>query len=350
VDEEQRFGVTHKDAIKRMSVGVDVLTLTASPIPRTLEMALTGIRDLSMVTTPPVDRQPILTHVGEYDEAAVVEAVRRELLRDGQVFFVHNRIEDIFEIEKNLKTLFPKIKIAVVHGQMDSDQLEERMLGFYRGDFQLLLTTAIIESGLDIPRANTIIIDKANYFGLAQLYQLRGRVGRSTQRAYCYLLAPPESSLTGDAKERLQVIQRYSDLGSGFNIASHDLEIRGAGDLLGKDQSGHINAIGVDLYFELLEESIRALRGQEKKIEIEPEITLKVAAYFPNDYLPDVGERVSLYRKLSSAESEEAIAEIETEIRDRLGTLPEEVTNLIGLMVIKLYLKQLHVLRMSCGP
>lgn len=350
IDEEHRFGVVHKERLKQLSHSVHVLSMTATPIPRTLNMAMTGIKEISVIATPPPDRLSVRTFVCRDSNEVITEAIQNELLRDGQIFFVHNRIEDIFEVEKNLKSLFPKIKIAVVHGQMDAEQLEERMLGFYKGDFQVLLTTAIIESGLDIPRANTMIIDKANYFGLAQLYQLRGRVGRSTQRAYCYLLAPPESNLTGDAKERLQVIQRYSDLGSGFNIASHDLEIRGAGDLLGKDQSGHLNAIGVDLYFELLEESIRALRGQEKKIQIEPEITLKVAAYFPNDYLPDVSERVAFYRKLSSANSEEEIANIETEIRDRLGPLPEEVSNLIGLMVIKLYLKSLHVLKMSCGP
>lgn len=350
IDEEHRFGVVHKERLKQMSSSIHVLSMTATPIPRTLNMAMTGIKEISVISTPPPDRLSVRTFVCRDSDEVIIEAIQNELLRDGQIFFVHNRIESIFEIHKKLVALFPKIKIAVVHGQMDADQLESKMLGFYRGEFQVLLTTAIIESGLDIPRSNTIIIDKANYFGLAQLYQLRGRVGRSTQRAYCYLLAPPESNLTKDAKERLQVIQRYSDLGSGFNIASHDLEIRGAGDLLGKDQSGHINAIGVDLYFELLEESIRALRGQEKKNEVEPEITLKVSAFFPNNYLPDVGERVSLYRKLSSAKSEEAISYIETEIRDRLGPLPEEVVNLIGLMIIKLYLKQLHVLRMSCGP
>jgi len=350
IDEEHRFGVVHKERLKQMSSSIHVLSMTATPIPRTLNMAMTGIKEISVISTPPPDRLSVRTFVCRDSDEVITEAIQNELLRDGQIFFVHNRIESIFEIHKKLIALFPKIKIAVVHGQMDADQLESKMLGFYRGEFQVLLTTAIIESGLDIPRSNTIIIDRANYFGLAQLYQLRGRVGRSTQRAYCYLLAPPESNLTKDAKERLQVIQRYSDLGSGFNIASHDLEIRGAGDLLGKDQSGHINAIGVDLYFELLEESIRALRGQEKKNEVEPEITLKVSAFFPNNYLPDVGERVSLYRKLSSAKSEEEISYIETEIRDRLGPLPEEVVNLIGLMIIKLYLKQLHVLRMSCGP
>ncbi|MSP18572.1 MAG: transcription-repair coupling factor [Bdellovibrionales bacterium] len=350
VDEEHRFGVVHKERLKQMATSVHVLSMTATPIPRTLNMAMTGIKEISVIATPPPDRLSVRTFVCRDSDEVITEAIQNELLRDGSIFFVHNRIETILNIHKKINELFPKITVAVVHGQMDADELEKRMLGFYRGDFRILLTTAIIESGLDIPRANTIIIDRAHHFGLAQLYQLRGRVGRSNLRAYCYLLSPIESNLTGEAKERLQVIQRYSELGSGFNIASHDLEIRGAGDLLGKDQSGHLNAIGVDLYFELLEESIRELRGQEKKIEIEPEITLKVAAYFPNDYLPDVGERVSLYRRLSSTETEDGLALLETEIRDRLGALPDEVTNLIGLMVIKLYLKSLHVARMSCGP
>jgi transcription-repair coupling factor (superfamily II helicase) len=233
---------------------------------------------------------------------------------------------------------------------MDGDVLEKKMLAFYQGEAQVLLTTAIIESGLDIPRANTIIIDQANHFGLAQLYQLRGRVGRSEKRAYCYLLVPGEAQMTADAKERLQVIQRYTDLGSGFHIASHDLEIRGAGDLLGKDQSGHLAAIGVDLYFELLEETMRELKGEGKRTEIEPEISMGISASFPNDYLPDISERIQLYRRLSSLENEEAIADIEAEIRDRFGPLPEEVVNLLGLMQLKILLKQMHVVRMSCGP
>ena len=263
---------------------------------------------------------------------------------------MHNRIESIFKVAEELNEWFPKVKVEVVHGQMDGATLEEKMLNFYRGDAKILLTTAIIESGLDIPRANTILIDQSDHFGLAQLYQLRGRVGRSDKRAYAYLLVPAEGAMTEDAKQRLQVIQRYTDLGSGFNIASHDLEIRGAGDMLGKDQSGHLNAVGVDLYFDLLEEAIQELQGGLKKIEIEPEINLKVAAYFPEEYLPDIGERITLYRRLSSTDSEEQISEIETEIRDRFGNLSEEVVNLLGIMRLKLHLKKLHVIRMSVGP
>ncbi len=350
VDEEHRFGVVHKEKLKKMAEDVHYLAMSATPIPRTLNMAMTGIKEISIITTPPPDRLAVRTFVCRNQPELLAEAIGNELARGGQVFFVHNRIESIFRVAEDLQQLMPKIKIEVTHGQMDGDLLEKKMLAFYRGEAQVLLTTTIIESGLDIPRANTILIDDAQNMGLAQLYQLRGRVGRSDKRAYCYLLVPSESALAGDAKQRLQVIQRYTDLGSGFSVASHDLEIRGAGDLLGKEQSGHLNAIGIDLYFELLEDSIRELRGEEKKNEIEPEISLKIAASFPNAYLPDIGERIALYRRLSNIEHEEEIADIETEIRDRFGNLPEEVINLLGLMRMKLYLKRLHVVRMSCGP
>jgi transcription-repair coupling factor (superfamily II helicase) len=350
VDEEHRFGVVHKERLKKLSESVHMLSMTATPIPRTLNMAMTGIKDISIITTPPPDRLSVRTFVCRRSEEVIAEAIVQELTREGQVFFVHNRIESIFGVAEELKRLIPKIKLEVVHGQMDGETLEKKMLSFYDGTFHVLLTTAIIESGLDIARANTIIIDDADHFGLAQLYQLRGRVGRAARRAYCYLLVPGENLITADAKQRLQVIQRYTDLGAGFSVASHDLEIRGAGDLLGKEQSGHLTAIGVDLYFELLEESIRALQGEDRRLEIEPEINLKVPAFFPEAYLPDIAERISIYRRLSSVESEEGISEVETEIRDRFGTLPVEVTNLIGIMQLKLYLKKLHVVRMSCGP
>jgi transcription-repair coupling factor (superfamily II helicase) len=350
VDEEHRFGVVHKEKLKKLCESVHVLSMTATPIPRTLNMAMTGLKDISIITTPPPDRLSVRTFVCKRSEEVIVEAISNELIREGQIFFVHNRIETIFKVADELRQLFPKVKTEIVHGQMEGSELEERMLRFYRGEAQILLTTAIIESGLDVPRANTIIIDQADHFGLAQLYQLRGRVGRSDKRAYCYMLAPPETAMTEDAKQRLQVIQRYTELGSGFNIASHDLEIRGAGDMLGKSQSGHLTAVGVDLYFDLLDEAISELQGKEKRVEIEPEINLKIAAYFPEDYLPDIGERISIYRRLSGAESEERISEIETEIRDRFGNPPEEVINLLGLMHLKLHLKKLHVVRMSVGP
>ncbi len=350
IDEEHRFGVIHKEKLKKMSESIHVLSLTATPIPRTLNMAMAGIKDISIITTPPPDRLAVRTFVCRSSDEILKESISNELARDGQIFFVHNRIESIHEVGENLKRILPNITYEVVHGQMDGEELEKKMLAFYKGDFQILLTTTIIESGLDIPRANTIIIDRADCFGLAQLYQLRGRVGRSERRAYCYLLIPGENDMTDEAKERLQVLQRYTELGSGFHIASHDLEIRGTGDLLGKDQSGQLNAIGVDLYFELLEEALRSLRGEEAKVEIEPEINLRLAAFFPSDYLPDISERLSIYRKMSEAEGEETISELESEIRDRFGTPPEEVLNLLGLMTIKIYLKRLHVTKMNSGP
>ncbi len=349
VDEEHRFGVVHKERLKKLTESVHLLSLTATPIPRTLNMAMSGIKEISIITTPPPDRLSVRTFVCRHSPEVIAEAITNELAREGQIFFVHNRIETIFKVGEELKELLPKVKIEIVHGQMDGETLEKKMLSFYQGEAQILLTTSIIESGLDIPRANTILIDRADCFGLAQLYQLRGRVGRSEKRAYCYLLVPGENQMTEDAKQRLQVVQRYTELGSGFSVASHDLEIRGAGDLLGKEQSGHLAAVGVDLYFELLEESMRAHRGEAKKIDIEPEISMKIAASFPPDYLPDISERVLLYRRLSSIENEETVSEIETEIRDRFGELPDEVMNLLGLMRIKLYLKRLHVIRMSCG-
>jgi len=350
IDEEHRFGVSHKEKLKRMSESVHLLTMTATPIPRTLNLAMTGVKDISIITTPPPDRLSVRTFVCRRSEEVIYEAISNEVLREGQVFFLHNRVETIEKVANEIRRLVPKVSIQVVHGQMDGDALEEKMLGFYEGKFQVLLTTAIIESGLDIPQANTIIIDKAQNLGLAQLYQLRGRVGRSEKRGYCYLLVDNENQMTEEAKQRLQVIQRYTELGSGFHIASHDLDIRGSGNILGKEQSGHLTAIGMDLYLELLEDAIQELRGQEKRLQIEPEINLKIAAYFPESYLPDIGERVMLYRKLSALESEEALSDMEQEIRDRFGAPPVEAMNLLGLMNLKLHLKRLHVVKMSVGP
>lgn len=350
LDEEHRFGVVHKEKLKKLCHAAHVLTLTATPIPRTLNMAMAGIKDISLITTPPPDRLSVRTFVCRDSDEVILEAIQNELARDGQVFLLHNRIQSIGKVAERIRQLLPKVTLAVAHGQMPGATLEKIMLDFYQKRFQLLISTAIIESGLDIPNANTILIDQAHALGLAQLYQLRGRVGRSDRRAYCYLLVPSESLMTEDARQRLQVLQRYTDLGSGFHISNQDLEIRGSGDLLGKEQSGHLNAIGLDLYLELLEESIRYLQGQEKQEQIEPEIHMRIAAYFPTDYLPDVTERVTLYRRLSSVEDEDQIAEIESEIRDRFGTPPTEVFNLIGLMRIKLSLKQLCVTHLACGP
>ena len=263
VDEEQRFGVTHKEMIKKLQTGVDVLTLTATPIPRTLEMSLTGIRDLTLLNTPPAERQPILTYVGEYDERAVGEAIRRELLREGQVFFVHNRVQDIDEIAGEIRCWYPRPASPSPHGQMDESSLERVVLDFWEGEYDVLVCTTIIESGIDMPTVNTLVVDRADLLGLGQLHQLRGRVGRAGQRAYAYLFYPQGRELTEEAYERLKTIGESTELGSGFKIAMRDLEIRGAGNLLGTGQSGHIAAVGYDLYCQMVNEAIAELNGVE---------------------------------------------------------------------------------------
>lgn len=336
VDEEQRFGVTHKERLKKLKTQVDVLTMSATPIPRTLHMALMGLRDLSIITTPPADRLAIRTMVARYTDQLIQEGVRRELARGGQVFFVHNRVEDIHKWAEKLRELLPDVRILVGHGQMAAEELEQVMVKFVDGEADLLLCTTIIESGLDIPRANTMFVNRADHFGLAQLYQLRGRIGRSRERAFCYLLIPSEeATLTGEAKMRLQVLQRFTELGSGFNIASHDLEIRGAGDLLGAKQSGMIAAVGFDAYTAILEEAIAALRGEPIHHEIDPELTCDLPGFIPDEYLPDVGQRLEFYRRLSSARDEQEVGEIITELADRYGPPPDEVDVLADIMIVK---------------
>ena len=335
VDEEQRFGVTHKEKLKKLRKQVDVLTLTATPIPRTLHMSLMGIRDLSVINTPPEDRLAIKTFVNKFSDDVIKEAIEREFRRGGQVFFVHNRVESIGTMADYLHSLIPEAKIAVGHGQMDEHELEKVMLSFMKGEKNLLLCTTIIESGLDIPAANTIIINRADTFGLSQLYQLRGRVGRSKHRAYAYLLIPAEETITGDARKRLEVIQELTELGSGFKIAAHDLEIRGAGNLLGGEQSGQIEAVGFDLYTQLMEEAVAELKGEERIPEVEPNINLGVAAYIPDDYISDVNERLVIYKRLASVKGEGEAAEIADELQDRYGPLPQLVENLLIIMEIK---------------
>ncbi len=335
VDEEQRFGVTHKEKLKKLRKQVDVLTLTATPIPRTLHMSLMGIRDLSVINTPPEDRLAIKTFVNKFSDDVIKEAVEREFRRGGQVFFVHNRVESIGTMADYLHSLIPEARIAVGHGQMDEHELEKVMLSFMKGEKNLLLCTTIIESGLDIPAANTIIINRADTFGLSQLYQLRGRVGRSKHRAYAYLLIPAEETITGDARKRLEVIQELTELGSGFKIAAHDLEIRGAGNLLGGEQSGQIEAVGFDLYTQLMEEAVAELKGEERIPEVEPNINLGVAAYIPDDYISDVNERLVIYKRLASVKGEGEVAEIADELQDRYGPLPQLVENLLIIMEIK---------------
>ncbi len=340
VDEEQRFGVTHKEKLKKYKAVVDILTLTATPIPRTLYMSMMGIRDLSIIDTPPVDRLAVKTFVARNSDDLIREAVMRELRRGGQVFFVHNRVQSIMNWAEHLRRIVPEAKIAVGHGQMDEGELEKVMLGFMHGKTNLLLCTTIIESGLDIPNANTLIIDRADTFGLAQLYQLRGRVGRSKQRAYAYLLIPGEGAISSDARERLKIIQELTELGAGFRLATHDLEIRGAGDILGAKQSGNIAAVGFDLYTELLEEAIQNLKGEERLERVEPEINLRIPAFVPEDYVKEPNQRLIIYKKLTQAENEEEVDEVMAELVDRFGKLPLAATYLLEVMKLRIHFKR----------
>jgi transcription-repair coupling factor (superfamily II helicase) len=347
VDEEHRFGVSHKEKLKQYRAVVDVLTLSATPIPRTLNLSLSGIRDLSIIDTPPVDRLAIKTFVARFSDELIREAVLRELRRGGQVFFVHNRVQSIGAMAEYLRRLIPEAKLAVGHGQMQEKELEEVMLGFMHGEFNLFLSTTIIESGLDIPSANTMIINRADTFGLAQLYQLRGRVGRSSQRAYAYFLIPGEGAISSDARERLRVIQELTELGAGFRIAIHDLEIRGAGDFLGSRQSGNIAAVGFELYSELLEEAVSRLKGEEMTERIEPEINLKIPAFVPEDYVPDPNQRLIIYKRLVQSGCEEDVAGIGDELLDRFGKLPLPVSYLLESMKLRIHLRALLVRRLE---
>lgn len=342
VDEEHRFGVEHKERLKTLKINTHVLTLTATPIPRTLHMALSGLRDISLINTPPVDRLPIRTFVSKYDEPLIQRAVEFELNRGGQVFFVHNRVQSIYEVANKIQELCPQALIAIGHGQMAEGELEETMVRFYNKQANVLVCTSIIESGLDLPTANTIIINRADMLGLAQLYQIRGRVGRGQQRAYAYLLIPAEGAITEDAKRRMEVIQRFVELGGGFSVASHDLEIRGGGDMLGPQQSGNIAAVGFDLYTELLEEAIRDIEGTPQAPEQssrEPEIKAPFPAFLAETFVPDVHQRLSMYRRLSAAANDEALLALEEELKDRFGSLPEEAHNLLWLIRLKQLLK-----------
>jgi transcription-repair coupling factor (superfamily II helicase) len=344
VDEEQRFGVTHKERIKKMKKTVDVVTLTATPIPRTLQLAFTGLRDLSVIDTPPLDRLAVRTQVARFDEELIREAILREVRRGGQVFFMHNRVRTIDTLAAMLARIVPEVKVLVAHGQMRERELEDRMLRFQRGHADVLLCTTIIENGLDIPRANTILINRADALGLAQLHQLRGRVGRSSHRAYAYLLIPGrEESLSRDAQRRLEAIQDLSELGSGFRLASMDLEIRGAGDLLGAEQSGNLNAVGYETYMEMLEEIIEELRGKLHEAEIDPEIRLPVVARLPEAYVPDVSQRLVLYKRLASARDDSEVDLIRDEILDRYGPMPSDAGNLLQVIRLKILARRLGI-------
>ena len=340
IDEEHRFGVRHKEMIKSLRSEIDILTLTATPIPRTLNMALGGIREMSLITTAPAGRLAVKTFVSEWNDVIIREACLREIKRGGQVFFIHNRVQDIGRIEQQLQQLVPEAKIRIAHGQMPERELEQVMLDFYHRRFNVLLCTTIVESGLDVPTANTIIINRADRFGLAQLHQLRGRVGRSHHRAYAYLFAPPKAAMTADAAKRLEAIDSLEELGSGFILATHDLEIRGAGELLGDTQSGQIQEIGFSLYTELLERAVESLRNGEE-VDLETplnagvDINLHVAALLPDDYVPDVHLRLILYKRISAADSAGALRDLQVELIDRFGLLPEATRNLMRIAAIK---------------
>ncbi len=331
VDEEQRFGVHHKEAIKKLRADVDVLTLTATPIPRTLEMSLTGIRDLTLLNTPPAERQPILTYVGEYDDRAVAEALRRELLREGQAFFVHNRVADIDRVAADLRALVPEARVAVAHGQMDEAALERIVFEFWEGRYDVLVCTTIIESGIDMPTVNTLVVDRADRLGLGQLHQLRGRVGRAGQRAYAYLLFPPDQVLSEEAYERLRTIGEHTELGSGFKISMRDLEIRGAGNLLGGDQSGHIAAVGYDLYVQMVSEAVAELKGEEVREPAEIRLDLPVTANLPADYVAREDLRLEAYRRLATVTTHAEVDDIAAEWLDRYGPLPAPADALLRI-------------------
>jgi transcription-repair coupling factor (superfamily II helicase) len=352
VDEEQRFGVSHKEAIKQLRADLDVLTLTATPIPRTLEMSLTGIRDLTVLSTPPADRQPILTYVGEYDERAVSESIRRELLRDGQVFFVHNRVMDIEHVAADLKRLVPEARVAVAHGQMDEARLESVVLDFWEGKYDVLVCTTIIESGIDMPTVNTLVVDRADLMGLGQLHQLRGRVGRSGSRAYAYLFTPPDHVLTEEAYERLKTIGETTELGSGFKIAMRDLEIRGAGNLLGTGQSGHIAAVGYDLYCQMVTEAVAELKGETPDVVRDVKLDLPIDAHLPAEYVPKEVLRLEAYRRLAAVTTNAEVDDIAAEWADRYGPVPPAGESLLAIARLRVacFDRGIEEIAVSKGP
>ena len=350
IDEEQRFGVEHKEELKKARTNVDVLAMSATPIPRTLEMAITGIREMSNITTPPEERHPVLTYVGPYDEKQVAAAIHRELLRDGQIFFIHNRVESIEAVAERIKKLIPEIKIGIAHGQMNERALEEVILAFWNREFDLLLCTTIIESGIDIPNANTLIVDRSDLFGLSQLHQLRGRVGRSRERAYAYFLYPTEQPITELAHDRLTTIATNTDLGAGMQVALKDLEIRGAGNLLGGEQSGHIAEVGFDLYMRMVADAVDEFKTgyfEDKSKNIECKVELPINAHLPVEYIESERLRLDLYRRLADAHNESALNEIRDEMKDRFGELPPAANELLAVAGLRLFAKSLGLTDIS---
>jgi transcription-repair coupling factor (superfamily II helicase) len=344
IDEEQRFGVAQKERLKQLKKAVDVLAMSATPIPRTLHMSLVGIRDISVIETPPKDRLAIQTAVVPFDDQFIREAIEFECGRGGQVFFVHNRVESIYAMKEYLENLIPGLKVAVGHGQMDERELERVMLAFIQREYDVLLATTIIENGIDIPACNTILINHAERFGLSQLYQLRGRVGRSDRLAFCYLLVPSDRILSSDARKRLAAIQEFSDLGAGFRIAAKDLEIRGSGNILGGEQSGEIAAIGFEMYTKMLEETVREMKGEKIEEEVETSMNLGVDIYIPKNYIGEENMRMTFYKKIASATTAERLEDIRNEMRDRFGALPPNVENLLRFVQVKQFAQRLGVI------
>ena len=352
IDEEQRFGVSHKEKIRQYRKLVDVLTLTATPIPRTLHISLMGVRDLSIIETPPEGRLAVRTYVLRFDDDVIYEAINSELQRGGQVFFIHNKVETIDGIALRVSRVIPHARVAVAHGQLKEHELEKIMLRFMNKEIDVLMSTTIVESGLDIPSVNTIIINRAHEFGLSQLYQLRGRIGRSKERAYAYLLIPDEKLLSSDAKKRLRVIQELSELGSGFRLATHDLEIRGAGNLLGAEQTGHIAALGFDMYCQIIDQTVKEMQGIPLDEEFYPQIDMQVSAHFPEEYIPDIHQRLEMYKRLMSSKDYSQLLDVEEEVKDRYGKLPPEAQNIVSLAELKLQATQLRIQQIQAveGP
>jgi transcription-repair coupling factor (superfamily II helicase) len=343
IDEEQRFGVSHKEKIKSLKSNVDVLTLTATPIPRTLEMSLTGIRDLTLLNTPPTDRKPIMTYVGEYENSIISAAIRREILRDGQVFFVHNKISDIEIVAEKIREQVPSARIATAHGQMDEGTLERTVINFWEKKYDVLVCTTIIESGIDMPSVNTLIVDNADRMGLGQLHQLRGRVGRSGTKAYAYLLTPKGKKISEDATERLKTVGETSELGSGFKIAMRDLEIRGAGNLLGTGQSGHIAAVGYDLYCKLVKEAVEELKEIPEADLEDVEIDIPMTAFIPKDYITRDDAKLEAYRAIADAKLNKDLENIQRIWLDRYGPIPDEAINLFKIAYLRVTARTLGI-------
>ncbi len=343
VDEEQRFGVGHKEKLKQLKKKVDVLTLSATPIPRTLNMSLLGMRDMSVIETPPRDRLAINTQVVQFSEGVIRSAIELELARNGQIFFIHNRVETIEQVAALVQKIVPNARVAIGHGQMNEKEMEQVMLDFIDYKYDILVATTIIENGIDIPRANTIIINRADNYGLSQLYQLRGRVGRSNRRAYAYLLIASELELTPIARRRLSAIREFSDLGAGFRLAALDLELRGAGNILGGQQSGHLDALGFDLYTKMLERTIAEIRGDEIADETSVSINLGVDVSIPKDYISEASQRLRTYKRISSAETEDALMQIHAEIEDRYGRIPRSVDSLFAYGRLRKLGERMHI-------